>query len=397
MTPNKPTGFTKTSFVAGALVLTLLATFIILQGCEKTTGDRFTAQNEKGSLTSRKPNNPPPPVYFYFTNGTNPTISGNFVAGSPTSATITLTYINAPAGSYPAFTSAVVNGVKLTAPAGTFRTSSGSIVLAASGTPVSPGVISIPVSIGGSITSNLPINVLNAPPTAGNCADPGTTPGSTGCITFTYRGQQVTYATVRGRDGKIWLQQNLGSPQVALHRKDAASFGHYFQWGRWDDGHQVPGSPGITGSSMLQNPSHIASGNSNFIKGANASTLWWGNGVASNTWSGTTPTATNGKDPCTAVGAGWHLPGEAEWTAAMNAEFISDAVSAFESNLKLTESGYRSSSTAAMVPDFVGGYYWTSNASNGTAAKNVFFDDAYNAFVSVMERGYGVPCRCVKN
>jgi uncharacterized protein (TIGR02145 family) len=213
-----------------------------------------------------------------------------------------------------------------------------------------------------------------------------------------YRGQQVSYATVRAADGKIWLQQNLGSPQVALNANDGASFGDYFQWGRWDDGHQATSSTAINGNASLQNPSHIPSGNPNFIKGNTASTTWWGaGGSASDTWSGTTVSAINGKDPCSAIGAGWHMPSAAEWTNLVNAEFISDASSAFGSNLKLTESGYRNVETGAPTPNFVGGYYWTSTATNGNVASHFFFDNAYNAFIAPMIRGYGVPCRCVKN
>jgi uncharacterized protein (TIGR02145 family) len=371
----------------------------LLQSCEKTVVTPDQQQEETGSLASRrKPNPPPPPpVYFFFTNCTNPSITGNFVAGQPTTATITMVYINAPGTAYPAFTSSMVNGITLTAPAGTLANGSGQVVLTASGLPVNPGSMTIPVSIGGSITCNLPLTVLNPPP-SGNCGEPGLTPGSTGCITFTYRGQQVTYATVRASDGKVWLRQNLGSPQVAINGSDIASYGHYFQWGRWDDGHQLTNSPSVTGSASLQNPSHIAAGNPNFIKGTTTATSWWGTGGnASNTWSGVTATSTNGKDPCAALGAGWHLPSVTEWTNVINAEFISDNISAFDSHLKLAESGYKSSSNGAWVPAFVGGHYWTSSAGNNNTAQSFSFDNAYNAFMAQSERGYAFPCRCIKN
>lgn len=384
---------TRLLFLTIVSVMLFISALIIPQSCKKAAD---TSAEDVKSVSRKRPT-PPAPVYFYFTNCSSPTVTGNFVAGTPTTATIKLTYINSPGGNYPAFTSNTVNGITLTAPGGTLAVGSGSIVLSASGTPITSGNMTIPVSIGGSITCNVPIAVLNAPP-AGNCSDPGITPGSTGCVTFTYRGQPVNYATVRAADGKIWLQQNLGSPQVAINGNDAASFGHYFQWGRWDDGHQVPNSPSITGSLTLQNPSHITSGNPHFIKGNTAATTWWGTGgLASNTWSGTVPSATNGKDPCTAIGTGWHMPSAAEWTNVVNAELISDASSAFGSRLKLTESGYRNFENGSLVPNFVGGYYWTSGAGNNNVANNLFFDNAYNVFISPMIRGYGVPCRCVKN
>jgi hypothetical protein len=42
-----------------------------------------------------------------------------------------------------------------------------------------------------------------------SCTDPGSNTGDTGCVSFMYQGQQVTYTTVRAKDGNIWLQQNL--------------------------------------------------------------------------------------------------------------------------------------------------------------------------------------------
>jgi uncharacterized protein (TIGR02145 family) len=250
----------------------------------------------------------------------------------------------------------------------------------------------------------------NSPATAsGNCGDPGTAMGSTGCVTFTYRGQQVTYSTVRAGDGKIWLRQNLGSSQVAVHSKDPASFGHYFQWGRWDDGHQLKNSPSVTGGPSLRNPSNIPIDNPNFIKGSTAATAWWGTGGAiTDTWSGTNATSTNGKDPCVALGAGWHLPSATEWTTVMNAEAINDEPSAYESTLKLSLTGYRRSADAVLTDPFTTnfGHYWSNTAAGNTAAQNptasntsakVFFIDTYTATVYASERGYGFSCRCVKD
>lgn len=394
MKPRMLARLARSIFFASIVVFFFFSVFIVLHSCKKS----ITAVEENEAVTGKKRPNPPPPVYFYFSNCTNPVINGNFVAGTPASATVTLNYINSPGGNYIAYTSTTVNGVQLSAPAGTLNTGSGSISFTASGTPVIPGTMTIPVSIGGSITCNLSITVLNAATTPGNCGDPGTAIGATGCITFNYRGQQFTYATVRAGDGKVWLRQNLGSPQVAVNSKDSASFGHYFQWGRWDDGHQVPTGPSVTGGPSLQNPSHIPNGNPNFIKGTTATTLWWGSGGAvTNTWSGTTITSTNGKDPCTALGAGWHLPSATEWINVMNAEAINDEFSAFESTLKLPLTGYRTSSNGALTPAFTTnfGHYWSNTAGSATAG-NVFFIDTYNTFVYPATRGYGFSCRCVK-
>jgi hypothetical protein len=236
--------------------------------------------------------------------------------------------------------------------------------------------------------------VTNAPVSGPN-TDPGITPGSTGIINFTYKGQAVAYKTVRAKDGKIWLQQNLGSPQVAFHQNDEASFGDYFQWGRWDDGHQTPNSPTVSGGPSLLNPSHISSGNPNFITGTTAGTKWWGTGgLSSDTWSGSSATSTNGKDPCAALGAGWHLPTAADWQNVKNYEDLDGALAAFMSNLKLPINGRREGGYV-----YLGGEsnYWSASANGIYGTVVNISDDTYLASLQAAERGQGSGCRCLKN
>lgn len=378
------------NFPAQSLIF-LLTAALIFQSCKKNVGDEPAIAKEAAGGKKPPKNPPPPPQPFYFNCG-YPNVNGKFMAGVPTTATITLDYVNSPGGTYAAFTSPTVNGITLTAPAGTLNIGSGSIVFQASGTPISTGFLNIPVSINGSVTCNVVISVSNAP-ASGPTVDPGATPGSTGVLNFIYKGQSVAYKTVRARDGKIWLQQNLGSPQVAFYEMDQASYGDYFQWGRWDDGHQSPNSPTITGGPSLLNPSHIAWGNPNFITGTTAGTSWWGvGGLATDTWSGSAATATNGKDPCTALGAGWRLPTAAEWQNVAIAEDLFGTLAAFDSNLKLTSSGHRFWPYNGDI-----GYYWTSAAADNSYAKVFFFDNLYNAGVTISERKQGFNCRCIKD
>jgi hypothetical protein len=236
--------------------------------------------------------------------------------------------------------------------------------------------------------------VLNAP-ASGPTVDPGPAFGSTGVVNFTYKGQPVAYKTVRAKDGKIWLQQNLGSPQVAFHVSDQASFGDYFQWGRWDDGHQSPNSPELSGGPSLYNPSHIPNGNPNYINGPTIGTQWWyTGGLATDTWTGTTATSTNGKDPCVALGAGWRLPTAADWMNLKNHEDLEGALAAFMSNLKLPAAGFRSGATLFQNGE---SYYWTATATNTYA--NVLFisDNTYSATLQGSYRSQGNSCRCLKD
>ncbi|HEX6180217.1 MAG TPA: hypothetical protein VFZ47_03180 [Chitinophagaceae bacterium] len=368
-----------------------LALAILFFGCSKTEPlDTASSTEEIESRKPPKPGGGGGGSTMSFTNCNGPWVSGNIVAGTAVTVNVTLIYSTNSGGSYAAFTSAVVNGMTLQTPAGTLATAGGTITFVASGTPVNPGTTTIPVSINGA-TCNVPLTVVAA---ASGSTDPGPAVGSTGSVTFNYIGNTVTYATVRASDGRIWLQQSLGAGRVATGPLDEYAFGHYFQWGRWDDGHQFYFAT-VPSNTSLQNPSHIVNGDHRFITGTNSSNFWWSNGSVSDTWSGTTATATNGKDPCAALGSGWRLPTAAEWSNIVAIESIHDEVSAFESNLKLTNSGYRNATTGNIITYMVGGYYWSNTANSGNTAKYFVFDEQTFVF-GAADRGYGFSCRCIK-
>src|SRR5690606_13988 len=159
-------------------------------------------------------------------------------------------------------------------------------------------------------------------------------------------GNPATYTTVRAADGKEWLRQHIGSSQVATTSADAASYGDLFQWGRWDDGHQLR-SPGntINGIASPNNPTAF-SGNPNgpnaFYHNSTSGNHWCAGGISTDTWSGISfadISSTSGIDPCKKLmGNGWRLPtggAGGEWQAISNAEGITNAATAFASNLKL--------------------------------------------------------------
>src|SRR5690606_547839 len=122
------------------------------------------------------------------------------------------------------------------------------------------------------------------------------------------------YKTVRAADGKVWLQQNLGAIKVADSLKDEAAYGDLFQWGRWDDGHQIRTSALLqTNTLPANNPSGLGNGIPEFLR-SNPSPEWWAGGnPGTDTWGQSPASATNGIDPCIAVGPGWHTPDSSEW------------------------------------------------------------------------------------
>lgn len=76
-----------------------------------------------------------------------------------------------------------------------------------------------------------------------SCVAPAPTCGSP---TYTVTGPDgLTYGTVRVVNGaydKCWLDRNLGASRVATSKTDTLAYGHYYQWGRSADGHQLPNS-----------------------------------------------------------------------------------------------------------------------------------------------------------
>lgn len=380
----------------------LLPGVLLFQGCKKTvepSRDEADATKSDAAALRKPPKDPPPPPPpFFFTNCNTPTYSASFTVGVPANTPITKNYVNSPGGSYAAFTSTAVNGITISAPAGTFNVGSGSVVFTATGTPIATGFYSLWIGVGNIQPCMMFFTVTN-PPASGPTVDPGPAAGSTGVINFTYKGQSVAYKTVRAKDGKIWLQQNLGSPQVAFHQNDEASYGDYFQWGRWDDGHQTANSPTATGGPSLLNPSNIPTGNPNFIKGATAGTQWWGvGGLATDAWRGSSATSTNGKDPCVALGAGWRLPTAADWQNLKNFEDLEGVMAAFQSNLKLPGAGFRSSYDGFVFKNGDNSNYWSSSAASNSYATVLAIDDnTYSATLRASERGQGYNCRCVKD
>lgn len=231
--------------------------------------------------------------------------------------------------------------------------------------------------------------------------DPGATVGSTGSVTFMYNGQSVTHTSVRAADGKIWLQQNLGSGQVATSATDAAAYGHLFQWGRWADGHQLRTSINQQITTLTNNtPAGIAPGNANFLRN-NVQPLWWGgattttpagNPQASDTWGPGAPTATNGTDPCSELGAGWKMPTKTEWDAVRTAESITNLATGFSSNLKLPYSGYRNGANGSIQQAGFANLYWTATNKDAQYPYAVFNGGS----VDYWSRAYAGTCRCIK-
>lgn len=241
-------------------------------------------------------------------------------------------------------------------------------------------------------TEDYIISIAEQPTCAG---DPGPNPGDLGCVSFIYNGSTVIYPTVRGEDGNIWLQKNLGATQIATAQADIDAYGDLFQWGRWADGHQFRNSAISTTAPMPNNPSGLGNGVNTFFT---TSPAWWNVQALTDTWNAPTPgdvTDVNGCDPCKQLGNGWHLPSVLDWQTIVAAESITSPNLAFTSNLKLATGGVRNSSGNF---DFVGtrGYYWTNEPAS-TGGKYFYYSSAIINPSAGGPRAQAAAIRCVRS
>ena len=230
--------------------------------------------------------------------------------------------------------------------------------------------------------------------------DPNGTPGATGTVNGTYRGADITYKTVRAKDGWVWLQQNIGSGQVSTSSTDAASYGDLFQWGRWDDGHQVR-TPGNTMNShaVPNNPSGLNLGGDNpFYHGGGIT--WYTDGTVGDKWNAATTaavTATNGCDPCKQIFvADWQVPSLADWQAMLGAEQVTNLATGFASNLKLSAAGTRNELLGTLGDEGIIGIYWSSTAEIVTPSQARYINLYTSNLNDYHSRGIGMSMRCLK-
>ncbi len=219
---------------------------------------------------------------------------------------------------------------------------------------------------------------------------PGENSGDTG---YLLHGTD-TLALVRAADGHAWLQQNLGASEVATAANATNAYGHLYQWGRWEDGHQLRTSAVALATTLVSNdPSGLGAGSPLFFLG-NDPLGWWSAGSPTDTWQGNAATAANGIDPCRALGPGWQLPAQADWNSLLAAEGITGIATAFASNVKLTAAGTRDGQTGTLINAGQFGGYWTSTASS-IYAKDLTIGDSFVNPDDDALRSYGMSVRCL--
>ena len=196
----------------------------------------------------------------------------------------------------------------------------------------------------------------------------------------------ITYGTVVGADGKCWLDRNLGAPNVATGYADSTNYGYLYQWGRNTDGHQITTS---STSSTLSPTDAVASPDTTKFILAPSSPYDWRSGQNNALWQGVSGT----NNPCP---TGFRIPTQPEWAAWVTAAGITNYITAFSSNLKLTAAGYRDYGGGTLYLRGAYGYYWSSSVT-GIFAFNLKFNSGGVNPADNYYRAYGFSVRCVKD
>lgn len=200
-------------------------------------------------------------------------------------------------------------------------------------------------------------------------------------ITFTYRGQDVTYGTVL-RGGLCWFDRNLGASGVATSANDTQGFGDLFQWGRSDDGHQDRQSNTTDGPVDTDTPGH-----GDFITAYHHSNWDWRFPHNDNLWQGVGSI----NNPCP---PGWRIPTESELQAEVQSWSSENIDGGFASPLKWSLTGTRNHEGVAFD---IGKYglVWSSTV-NGPAVRILIYGDNEAGFHNYT-RANGVSVRCVRS
>ena len=211
----------------------------------------------------------------------------------------------------------------------------------------------------------------------------------------TFKGK--IYETVTSPDtGRVWLDRNLGATRVCTSSTDSSCYGHLYQWGRNDDGHELRTSSVTTTRASSLTP---------------AITTFITNSVLPNDWttadsSGSLRTAAwanaGVNDICP---AGFSVPTEAELkadTIDATTTDITNATTAFSSFLKFPIGGYRKGASNSPPYELVGtyGFAWTrtvggSGSGYGDSSLFVWSNGPVASFL-IASRAFGLSVRCIK-
>jgi len=215
------------------------------------------------------------------------------------------------------------------------------------------------------------------------------------------------YCEVEAKDGRIWLDRNLGATKVCEKQDDEDCYGDYYQWGRSADGHEEKDS-----TNQDANPNKFPyKGSSKFeLSNGESNWDWLGDGTQStyvkdrqDYWGGDKDNNISDPDFKLICPKGWHVPTKSELETLVDKENITDSASAFNSTLKLPVAGTKNANNgkegeeSRVVSDGSSGYIWTTDidTSNDKSWSFVYQDSSANWTTSY--RASAMSVRCIKD
>ena len=221
---------------------------------------------------------------------------------------------------------------------------------------------------------------------------------------FADANHKFIYLPVTARDNRIWLNNNLGAnysnmnhpqynpTQKARSHDDHHAYGSLYQWGRFSDGHELINYTNSTTGVAVNGPTNNNSTsntptNSLFITEA-VTPFDWRVPQQNGLWQG----ESGPNNPCP---QGFRVPTEAEMTALVSAENITNRVTAAGSSLAFSTSGVRIGINGQMASQGNEGYHWTSTIG-GTNVRTRLFNNNSTVATSSF-RGFGLVARCIRN
>jgi uncharacterized protein (TIGR02145 family) len=208
------------------------------------------------------------------------------------------------------------------------------------------------------------------------------------------------YCEVTAKDGRIWMDRNLGAKKVCENQTDDDCYGDYYQWGRSADGHETKDS-----ESQDENPNKFPyKGSNRFEKATQGSNDWSVSDEAESRstyveerqdyWAGEDQNDDDFKLICP---KGWHVPTQDELDKLVEEEGIINKSTAMDSTLKLPPAGRREASSSTLLLSSETGYIWTTeiDEDNENQSKAFTFDD--HASWSSRYRAEAMSVRCIKD
>ncbi len=196
--------------------------------------------------------------------------------------------------------------------------------------------------------------------------------------------------------GYTWLDRNLGASGVAASSTDYNAYGSLFQWGRYSDAHEcINWTSSTTGSAVNGTTSSQCSNTtptdpcSHNLFVLNSTNWTSQNSQQQSWWNG------SNKGPADPCPAGFRLPTQSELTALKNSFSPSNATGAYNSNVKMTVAGNRSTGTGTISNAGSGGNYWSSTYTSSQQSYYLMFNVG-SASVTAAQRSLGYSVRCIQ-